>query len=118
MIKFSFIFIEPPKPTPIRTGVFLNPYQLEDWVLNESPRLKWGDIKDHFIPFFTRLDRKYTLESQATKNYRQYHLDLDLIPRPSDNYASFKTKEQVFNDDIDDNLVFSKIRLVVSYKYT
>ena len=80
--------------------------------------MKWGDIKDQFIPFFTRLDRKYTLESQATKNYRQYYLDLDLIPRPSDNYASFKTKEQVFNDEIDDNLIFSRLRLVVSYRYT
>jgi len=117
--KIQFhIIIKPPTSTSKRLGLNPNSYQLEDWFLNESPRFKWGDIKDHFIPFFTRLDRKYTLVSRATKNYKEYHLSLDLIPHPSDNYAGFRTKEQVFNDDIDDNLVFSRIILVVSYRYT
>lgn len=85
------------------------------WYDNESPRFRWGDIKDTFIPFFSLIDDEYELAYLLNNDKGKCYVKFTFIPTSSYYQDNYKTKSDIFNDKIDDDKVFSEIIIWVSF---
>jgi hypothetical protein len=55
----------------------------------DAGEFKWGDIKDHFIPFLTRLNKNYSVGkaqffTNRTKTYEYYTIQQMIQDEPSE----------------------------------
>ena len=79
--------------------------------LNENPRL-WNDIKDHMIPFLTRLSNQYELRPYANKGGKNVSIEVTRdLEAARQNWPHRKTSlyyevPRLINDDTKSGLLF------------
>ena len=79
--------------------------------LNQNPRL-WNDIKDHMIPFLTRLSNQYELRPYANKGGKNVSIEVTRdLEAARQNWPHRKTSlyyevPRLINDDTKSGLLF------------
>ena len=82
--------------------------------LNENPRL-WNDIKDHMIPFLTRLSNQYELRSFPINNRKNVTIEVTRdLEAARQNWPHRKTSvfyevPRLINDDTKSGLYYAKL---------
>lgn len=86
--------------------------------LNENPRL-WNDIKDHMIPFLTRLSNQYELKQYARSIAKTRKKDVKIevtrdLEAARNRFPHRKTElyyqvNKLINDDIKSGLYYAKL---------
>jgi len=79
--------------------------------LNENPRL-WNDIKDHMIPFLTRLSNKYELKVSNRGDVKiEVTRDLEAVRKrfPHRKTELYYQVNKLINDDTKSGLYYAKL---------
>ncbi len=82
--------------------------------LNQNPQL-WSDIKDHMIPFLTRLSNQYELRSFPINNRKNVTIEVTRdLEAARQNWPHRKTSvfyevPRLINDDIKSGLYYAKL---------
>jgi hypothetical protein len=80
------------------------------------PNVVWGDISDHFIPFFKVLTDNYELVPSVSRSMKTGELVDNLVELSGPYLVVLLTKEKILNDLIPGNQSTRKISFKVKRK--